>query len=150
MALILRLWEATYLVLVSSQMVGSCNSHQYNSSQGDRLKIRPCKQQGGKVKLCQSQGARSGPTNGREASSNDRGQSPAQQSSSAPITQIVQQLTTPATQQVVQQLAQGRFSTSYQMPQSAHRIAPLVQRIIRNVDPNYFNSRLQGYATCYT
>ena len=46
----------------------------------------------------------------------------------------------------MQQPAQGRFSTSYQIPQSAHKIAPLVQRIIKNVDPNYFNSRLQGYA----
>jgi hypothetical protein len=42
---------------------------------------------------------------------------------------------------------QGRFSTSYQTPQSAHKITPSVQRIISNVDPNYFNSRLQGYAT---
>ena len=33
------------------------------------------------------------------------------------------------------------------MPQSAHKIAPSVQRIIKNVDPNYFNSRLQGYVT---
>ena len=33
------------------------------------------------------------------------------------------------------------------MPLSAHKIAPSVQRIIKNVDPNYFNSRLQGYAT---
>ena len=51
------------------------------------------------------------------------------------------------TQSVVQQPAQGRFSTSYQIPQSAHKIAPLVQRIIKNVDQNYFNSRLQGYTT---
>ena len=33
------------------------------------------------------------------------------------------------------------------MPQSAHKIAPLVQRIIKNVDPNYFNSRLHEYVT---
>ena len=33
------------------------------------------------------------------------------------------------------------------MPQLAHKIAPSMQRIIKNVDPNYFNSRLQRYAT---
>jgi hypothetical protein len=31
------------MILVGSQMVASSNSHQYNSSQGDRLKIKPYK-----------------------------------------------------------------------------------------------------------
>ena len=75
------------------------------------------------------------------------GQPLSQQSPSAPVTQTVQQPTSLVTQRVVQWPAQGRFSTSYQMPLSAHKIAPSVQRIIKNVDPNYFNSRLQGYAT---
>ena len=46
----------------------------------DKLKIKPYKWQGHKVKPCQQQGARS----------NDRGQLPAQQSPSAPFMQIVQ------------------------------------------------------------
>jgi hypothetical protein len=49
MALILRLWKTTYLVLVSSRMVGSSSSHYCSSFQEDRLKIKPCKQQGSKV-----------------------------------------------------------------------------------------------------
>ena len=87
------------------------------------------------------------------------GQPPEQQSPSAPITQVVQQPTrqnqvylvqqptSPATQRVVQWPTKRRFSTSYQTPQSVHKIAPSVQRIIKNVDPNYFNSRMQGCAT---
>jgi hypothetical protein len=72
MDLILWLWEATYLVLVSSRMVGSSNSHQYNSSQGDRLKIRPYKRQG-KVKLCQLQEGKVRPYQWQGASLDDRG-----------------------------------------------------------------------------
>ena len=61
-------------------------------------------------------------------------QPPLQQPPSAPITQTIQQLigqnqdysvqqqTSLATQQVVQWLAQVRFSTSYQTPQSAHKL----------------------------
>ena len=60
---------------------------------------------------------------------------------------LVQQLTSPITQQVVKRPAQGRFNTSYQTPQSVHRIAPSVQWIIRDTDLAYYNSRLQGYAT---
>ena len=43
---------------VSSRMVGSSNSHQYNNFWEDRLKIRPCKQQGGKVKPYQRLGGK--------------------------------------------------------------------------------------------
>jgi hypothetical protein len=43
MAIILRLLEAVFLVLVSSQMVNSISSHQYSSFQEDKLKIKPCK-----------------------------------------------------------------------------------------------------------
>ena len=69
-----------------------------------------------------------------------RGQPPSQQSPSAPVTKTaqpptgrtqvysVQQPTSPITQQVVQRPAQEGFSTSYQTPQSAHKIAPSVQK----------------------
>ena len=45
-------------------MVSSSSSHQCSSFQADRLKIKPCKQQGSKIMPCQQQGARSGPTDG--------------------------------------------------------------------------------------
>ena len=49
-AIILRLLEAVYLVLVSSRMVSNISSHQHNSFQEDKLMIKPCKRQGSKVK----------------------------------------------------------------------------------------------------
>jgi hypothetical protein len=36
-------------------MVGSINNHQHGSFQEDKLKIKPCKQQGGKIKPYQQQ-----------------------------------------------------------------------------------------------
>ena len=63
MAIILWLLEAVFLVLVSSQMMGSINSHQCSSFQEDKLKIKPYKQQG----------ARSSPANSKGAWSDDRG-----------------------------------------------------------------------------
>lgn len=36
------------------------------------------------------------------------------------------------------------FNTSNHIPPSAQKIAPSIQRIARNIDPNHFNQRLQG------
>jgi hypothetical protein len=82
MALILRLWEATYLVLVSSRMVDSSKPPIQQFPRGQA-----------QDQTLQAAGARSSPANRREARSDDRGQLPAQQSPSAPVTQIVQQPT---------------------------------------------------------
>ena len=36
------------------------------------------------------------------------------------------------------------FGTSGQIPSSAQKIAPSVQRILRDIDPNIYNQRLQA------
>ena len=55
-------------------MVGSSNSHQCSSFWENKLKIKPCKQQGGKVKPCQPQGGKIKPYQQQGASTDDRGQ----------------------------------------------------------------------------
>ena len=52
--------------------------------------------------------------------------------------QHVQQLTGQIQNQVV------NFGTSGQIPSLAQKIAPLVQRICRDIDPNIYNQRLQA------
>jgi hypothetical protein len=133
------------------------NSGQYQQplaqqpSKGQALDPQVQLTAGGKYQPRQQQGARS--------RSSGRGQPLAQQSRSAPITQpnqlpigqnqvySVQEPTLPISQQVVQWPSQGKLTTSCKTPQLAYKIAPSVQWTTKDIDPNFFNSQLQGYTT---